>query len=455
MKENQLESLKRYKRILMKEPELFDTAEKVYELINGEDNQSILHGISSYVVAPIIYKFVLWIIKDALRRGKKRLYFLARDGYIMHHIAEMICRERKLPLECRYLYCSRYALRSAQYFILSNKSLDYVCLGGMNVTFEKLMDRAGLEEKEAKQTARLLGYEKKKSLGMAYNEVKSMKPILESCSYFMEKMYQHSKEKYPLVCGYLSQEGLLDDIPYAIVDSGWTGSMQKSLQGILQSMGKNSAIEGYYFGMYEYPKDMKKENYHCYYFTPERFLRRKVYFSNSLFECICSSPEAMVIGYKSENNKYLPVFEKPDNPNKERINYHKKVIDEFTKEMLLKELLNAGDEKEGFQDVAERLLFHFMGKPTVAEAQEYGSYVFCDDVIGEKEQIVAAVLNSKEIKENFLWSKSRNMLMKKGRPIKESAWIEGSIMLNPKMGKKKLKHSALCKYALYIRKRMK
>lgn len=457
MTEKQLKRLEQYKRILIKEPVLFDTSEKIYKTFADDTANSHLvqRGIATYVIAPIVYSFVSWVLRDALLRGKKRLYFLARDGYVMYHIAEMICKEIKLPIECKYLYCSRYALRSAQFSILSERSLDYICLGGMDVTFEKIMDRAGLDENEAGRTARILGYQKKRTDEMSYNEVKSMKKVLKDCSYFMEKVYEHSRENYPLVIGYLKQEGFLEDVPFAIVDSGWTGSMQKSLQSLLNSMDKASVIEGYYFGMYEYPMEMKKENYHCYYFKPEKFLRRKVYFSNNLFECIYSSPEGMVTGYRVEKDKYIPVFEHPDNPNKERINYHTKVIKEYTKEMLVKNPRDIWEDKKNFLDIAEKLFFYFMGKPTVEEAREYGKYVFCDDVIGEKEQTVAASLSCREIKDNFLLSKSINMLTKKGRPIKESAWLEGSIMLNQDMGMRKLKHCALCKYALYIKKRMK
>lgn len=435
----------------MKEPKLFKASEKVYQKLmeNKKSNSSVQCMIAAYVISPTIYSFVAWVLEDAIQRKKERLYFLSRDGYVMYHIAKIMCEEKKLPIECKYLYCSRYSLRSAQFSMLAEKSLDYICLGGMNVTFEKLMDRAGLNEYEIEKTAGILGYQKRRNTGMTYNEVKSMQNVLKDCSYFMERLYEHAEENYPFVTGYLKQEGLLDDVPFAIVDSGWTGSMQKSLQYLLHSMGKDIILEGYYFGMYEYPRDMKKENYHCYYFKPEKFLRRKVYFSNNLFECIYSSPEGMVTGYTMHDRKYLPVFEKPNNPNAESITFHTEVIKDFTTEMISK------NWNEGNLATIEKLLSIFMGKPTEDEAREYGKYVFCDDVIGEKQQTVAAILSSSEIKDNFLLSKAANMFAKKGRIIKESAWMEGSIMLNQDMGERKLKHCALYKYALYIKKRMK
>lgn len=448
-----MKRLEQYQTILKKEPKLFEISEKLYK--DAVHSSEVQASITSYVIAPIMYKFVAWVIKEALLRGQKRLYFLARDGYSMYHAAKILCEKAELPMECKYLYCSRYALRSAQFSLLGEKSLDYVCLGGMDVTFEKLMHRAGLTLEEAKETARILGYENQMQKHLSYNEIKAMKPVLNECTFFMETMLNRSKECYPIVSGYLKQEGLLDDIPFAIVDSGWTGSMQKSLQSLLSSMGKNITLEGYYFGMYEYPKDVIKDTYHCYYFEPDTSLRRKVYFNNNLFECIFSSPEGMVTGYKNEDNMYLPTFEHIGNPNKERIEYSTNVIKQYTEEIVKKYPLDMNEDKNKFLNTAEKLLFYFMGKPTVEEATEYGSYIFCDDVIGEENQVVATRLNSREIKDNFLLSKSINMLMKTGRPIKESAWIEGSTVLNSDMGEKRLNQCALCKYALYIRKRMK
>ena len=448
---------RQYQTVLKKEPKLFDISEKLYkEAIQKEGQDNCVQAkITAYVIAPIMYRFVAWVLQDAIKRGKKRLYFLARDGYSMYHVAKILCEKAKLSLECKYLYCSRYALRSAQFYMLSEKSLDYVCLGGMDVTFEKLMKRAGLSPDEAEKVAHLLGYESRMDDVMSYNTIKEMKPLLGGCSFFMERMYERSKECYPDVRGYLEQEGFLDDLPFAIVDSGWTGSMQKSLQQLMQSMGSDNTLEGYYFGMYEYPKDVNKETYHCYYFEPDTYMRRKVYFNNNLFECIFSSPEGMATGYKKENNVFVPTFEHSGNPNKERIEYSTNVIKRYTEDIFEKYPQDMNEDKDKFLNTAEKLLFYFMGKPTIEEAQEYGNYIFCDDVIGEENQVVATRLNSREIKENFLVSKSMNMLMKTGKPIKESAWIEGSTVLNSEMGEKKLSQCALCKYALYIRKRMK
>ena len=45
------------------------------------------------VLAPTLYEFVVWVLQEALQSGKKRLYFLARDGYQMYLAAQQLCKQ--------------------------------------------------------------------------------------------------------------------------------------------------------------------------------------------------------------------------------------------------------------------------------------------------------------------------------------------------------------------------
>lgn len=460
--------LKTYRKILKNDPVLSELSEEMFFKENREDARAV---VSLFVTAPVLCRFIQWVLQEAWKAGKKRLYFLARDGYSMYQAARILCEKNNIPVECRYLYCSRYALRSAEYMLLEEESLFYICLGGIDITFEKVMLRAGLNREEAELIGRLLGYSGRLGQRMSYAQVKALVPELSSCKVFMELMRSHSAEKYPEVCGYLRQEGLLEDIPYAVVDSGWTGSIQKSLQRLLGSMGCRKGLEGYYFGLYEYPKQADSRAYHTYYFEPSTGLRRKVYFSNSLFECICSSPEGMAKGYVKQGEVYAPVFEQKENPNREKIEKSIHYLQEYAsgfaecaaftdganlpqgsmQDRNAEGILPGTAQVQKFIRTAAKLLKQFMGHPSMEEAKEYGSYVFCDDVIGERLQTVAAPLAAEDLKDNRLMRRARNLLLKKGKPVRESAWIEGSTVLAGRS--REVWHCALYKYALYIKKR--
>lgn len=452
MSEETTKRLQLYRKILSRQRLLYSISEKLYnEEPYPKDQQRIT---TLYVMAPVMVLYILWVLQEAVHTGRKRLYFLARDGYSMYHVAKTICEQAHIPVECRYLYCSRYAWRGAEYALLGEKGLDYICLGGIDVSMRKVMQRAGLTENEGRQVAQLLEIDEYDRF-MAYQEVKALIPRLTDCHYFMELMLERSRAKYPSVCAYLQQEGMLEDVPWAIVDSGWTGSMQKSLQHLLDSMGCQIQVEGFYFGMYDYPVGVERKSYHTWYFSPEEAIRRKVYFSNSLFECIFSSPEGMTVGYDKKDNYMVPVLETQESPNKEQILRSTEFLTRYALElasvcgsMVLSQIGN----NEG-RRLAFNLLQQFMGRPTAEEAQVYGDYVFCDDVIGEADNRVAAPLSYQEIRENRLLYKGRNMLLRMGKPVRESAWLEGSIMQLEQAGERELQHCVMYKYMLYLRKR--
>lgn len=424
-------------------------SERLFEEI--PDESTVRKVVSLYVMAPVMCMYILWVLKEAMQSGKRKLYFLARDGYSMYQVAKVLCEQLVLPIECKYLYGSRYAWRSAEYHLLGEESLNFICLGGIDVTLQKVMRRAGLTEEEGLQIAELIEKKDEYHKVLSYQQVRGLQPILAQCEPFMELVKSRSEVNYPLVCGYLKQEGLTEG-DWALVDSGWTGSMQKSLGHILKSMGYHKPLEGYYFGMYEYPQGIDTQDYHVWYFKPGSGIRRKVYFSNSLFECIFSSPEGMTQGYRQTKEGYEPVLEHTKNTNWEKIEKSTEYLKQYTRGLasaLGKELPDRGkkDVKTAYQ-----LLRLFMGKPTREEAIEYGGYGFCDDVIGEEKQKVAAPLNYQEIKDNRFLYKAINFLMKKGKVVHESAWLEGSVMLCPQAGAKELWHGAVYKYILYVRK---
>ncbi len=468
MTEEWKKRIQEYKVCWKDVPELLEMAERLLEVENKKKQQQekIRDIVTVYVTAPLLCEYTAWVVREAALSGKKRLYFLARDGYYMKQAAEVFCSAWNLELECRYLYCSRYAWRGAVYYMNTEEALDYITLGGLEAGFQKMMQRAGLTTEETAEIAEQLGYDGTSQKRLSEAERNRLRYELAECKMFVELLQKHSKEKYDSTIAYLSQEGLLDNVPYALVDSGWTGSLQKSLAKLLKSTGCNKIPEGYYFGMYHRPKEKEAGLYHTYYFAPDSFIRRKVFFNNNVFECVYSAPHGMTTGYVKKD-KWIPVLEQKDNPNRKRLVAAEPLLFACIKEYAVwykgqdiqdtweGTTANCGwtrknNTKKGrtSKKRMERLLRLFMGRPTKEEAQEYGSFVFCDDVIGEEKQTLAGKLSREELKHGFLLAKLRNKVGrhfgKAGSIGRESAWPEGSVALV--MGKKGFWHCALCEY---------
>lgn len=418
-----------------------------------------------HTFAPAIVNFTLWVIREAAKSGKKRLYFLARDGYYMYHAARMLGIE---DIEYRYLKLSRYSIRSAQYHILGDKSIDYICTGGIDVTFEKIMKRAMMSEEEALKIAELAGYKQRYTEVLNYNEVMALKPVLLKIPVFWELLSTRSEQIYPKTVSYLRQEGLFDDVDYALVDSGWIGTLQRSLQQLVQK-----PVEGYYFGLFEIPYDMSKDQYHAYYFEPckgfdIKNIKRKAHFANSLFEAVCSAPEGMTLGYKEENNRYMPQYSINTNPNAVNICRNMWLI-----QCLIEQYIKIADKistenlitKQNTDDITDKILSLLMGNPVYEEARYFGSYIFCDDILEHQLQPVAARLTKEDIQNQRIVNKALIIKGIKKAKIHESAWLEGSVVLGEKAGKytyrqkihiaSELGHVRAYKYIIHIRKALK
>lgn len=466
---------KRYEDYLKICPALSEPAERLRRQESGADmtaaqTESSLIDINvcDYVLSPALNGYVLWVLREALASGKRRLYFLARDGYLMYRTAEILCKKLELNIECRYLCCSRYSLRLPVYHLDHRGALEYICRGGIDVTVKRILERTGLSEEEKQEALAevnaYFGRQDHKQYKMedpvSHAELVSIREAMDQSAAFWQALDRHSREALPALEGYLLQEGLLDEGPMALVDSGWVGSMQKVLDQILDFMaGKHNRtrlpLEGYYWGLYELPGDVDPQTYHCYYFSPGSYLQEKVYFSNCLFECIFSAPHGMTLGYAEGSGDFHPVFGEINEENR-------RFIRETEGRMALYTEILAGSlqkrrtgilECEHDREAVRKLLAAFMGEPTREEAERYGRLSFTDDVLEKKGRKLAEPMTEAELAENHVLRKAIAMFAARHGNVKESAWYEGSAVNNGRHVGRHLRRYTGYKYLLYLRKR--
>lgn len=267
--------------------------------------------------------------------------------------------------------------------------IDKLCVGGIDVTLRKIFRRGGLTDEEVTDLALQLGQSRQLDQILTYRQTQAIKaPLLEGGS-FVKLVRSHSSYCLSLTQEYLRQEGLQDDIPFAIVDSGWVGSIQQTLSHLL-----HREVEGYYFGLYELPGNVRADQYHTFAFAPWRDVGIKTRFSNCLFEAVCSSPKGMTVGYqRSADGRIAPVYEKDENPNADRVQANADVI--------RKAQTSSGGDLQP--------LLRLMSRPTETEAALYGNYLFSDDVNSNTLQEVASGSLS-----NSAWPEGLAVRTKKG-----------------------------------------
>lgn len=409
-----------YRRILRESPLLYRAARK-----SESDIPDAAALAASYVLGPALGGFTHWLLSEAVKQGKKRLYFLARDGYFFYKAALLFREKLNLPLDCRYLSCSRFSLRLPLYHLDHSAAMEYICRGGMDVTPEKILLRAGLSRQEACQLLGKLNLPFGNTQTVPYARLGDIRASLEHNEEFLSLMDRRSRESLPELLGYLKQEGLAENTEAAVVDSGWVGSMQKTLNTALELLGDHNPLEGFYWGLYELPRDVDPDQYHCYYFSPLGSLRKKVFFNNCLFETIFTAPHGMTLSYRKEGDHYQPVYAavRP-----ERLAFTQSLETQLMR--YVSHLAELTPELSGgyARDLAViRKLFHaFMGRPSPEEADVFGSLPFSDDVLEGETEPIAPLLTPRQRDAGRLFYRIPSVF-RSGENV-PGAWYEGSIL---------------------------
>lgn len=407
----------------------------------SKTEEDIYNNAIENVLAPALNGFVVWTLKQAMENNIERLYFLARDGYLMYKAAMVYVKHYKLPIECRYLYCSRYSVRIPSYHTDEEKALKYITLGGTEVTPENIYRRAGLNAEQSKQmhNEKILPYGEREQIpGGKLTEIKK---ILENNGLFLKYMRENSRNALPAYEKYLKQEGLSDEIPLAIADSGWVGSMQKELEQSLRRLGRNTPLIGFYWGLYDIPQDMMEDRYHTYFFSPKNNTGRKAVFNNCLFEAVFTAPHGMTLAYKEIGEKTVPVLSSIQEEQIQRVSAFEERFAAW-QDRLFKQESFKQTSIETFDRLAEfytekrilramaKNLESFMHNPTKEEAKVFGKMYFTDDVLE---------INVKHI--------SADISMRK------SMWYEGSVSIYKRCPKLYIALYTVYRYLLYARKR--
>lgn len=391
---------------------------------NTLDPSVLSQSVTETVFPPIIADFTGWVLQKAAAMGIKRLYFLARDGYIMNNTAVIIAERYGMEIELRYLYCSRISLRNAALEDLGEEAYRYLLEGGYAVTPKVILGRLRLDEKERKRVYDDIGYTDDENTEMGKASASEFCGWLRKSAVYNGYIKSVAKSCKEYAAAYLEQEGLFLDTPYAIVDSGWTGSMQRMLRVLT---GRRQT--GFYFGMYSEGRDEDGEFY-TYLFdkSTSPFLVSK--FNNNLFEAVCSAPHGMTEGYKKENGRVVPMLKSGGSLNggNELVLMQERLIYDYARDKYaLPPKESTTEERRKF---AFPLLDRLMYKPDIKTAELYGSLRFSDDAAELNGFPMAA--KSAEVKKLYFFPRLMDRLLKKGKPSRPVFWGYGTAVLSGK-----------------------
>lgn len=262
---------------------------------------SVIHS----VVVPLLVSYVLWVLEHARQTGTRRLYFVARDGEVLYKIAKEL-NIGDDALDLRYLYGSRRAWLSPSISMGTTPWRNLLITAGQSNSRKDIVARAGLTDAEAESVRGMLGAspdEWIESLG------------LDDAGRFLESILSEARiaaiisasaaKKREVALAYFRQEGLFDDVPWALVDAGWSLNSQAALKRILSGNAPREP-RGYYLALGRSHLSREVAGEACP-FIPSSgsFLsRRRVIIEH----CFMPSVHATTQSYALRDGRVAPVF---------------------------------------------------------------------------------------------------------------------------------------------------
>lgn len=120
-------------------------------------------------------------------------------------------------------------------------------------------------------------------------------------------------------------------------------------------------------------EEAERDLYHAFFFEPYKGLRRKVHFSNCLFEAIFSATEGMTLYYKkvqAEKQRYVPLLDSLQNRNWVQLAQNTEVLEKYVQVYTSVERMFTVSVRKELKLVQE-LLGLFMAKPSMLEIQTH------------------------------------------------------------------------------------
>lgn len=256
-------------------------------------------GIS--LAGPMLFPYVYWLLEQAVRRNINRLYFIARDGYVLQKIANILIAKLNLEIKTKYIYGSREAWRLPCMMIDRNTVISYIFNEKWFIkTVEDIAQRFNVSLNEFYKILPVK-YKNYKKL-LTDEDLEIIRNALCSNESFLTKIQKDTKQKRELLIEYIKQEIDFSDNNFAFVDLQGSGITQKLLCSVLAEF-TGSPINCFYSRLSISPKTDNDKYANIFIEFPNK---NYLHFIRELF---CRALHGQTIGYKKFNNKIIPVFE--------------------------------------------------------------------------------------------------------------------------------------------------
>ncbi len=258
-----------------------------------EKSNDIFFNFGKKDFGPLIYGFSKWLEGELEKENITRVYFLSRDGHYMKRVFDFLAEPE---FESHYLYASRRLLQVAS--ICDKQDYDSVVKTMYFPRYfrgEKLIKSWGCKSVLDKAPTALRDKE------ISRDDLLKLDDFKEFFESNYDAIIENSLNEKKALCNYLKMHKFQGKV--AIVDIGWFGNMQNSLETIIDNSDIECEIYGYYLGVNPESQYFNKYKMKGFMFEPgvnKSFYNKEQFFENVL-EVFFSAPHGSAIKYYYED----------------------------------------------------------------------------------------------------------------------------------------------------------
>ncbi|CAM3954345.1 hypothetical protein NONI108955_01330 [Nocardia ninae] len=358
----------------------------------GTEREAVIRDVAAGVAAPALAGCVVWMLREAQRRGLHRLRFLSRDGQVFYELARRLAPVIGVDLDLQYVYSSRLTWSLAATDPDNLDKAAWLFNSFMKSNAADLCSRLGLaiSEFEPLLVASHVSLDPDVRADQD-QQATAMRRFVRTPEVTAATAPRISRTR-ELLTEYAVQHTLADPTT-GLVDAGWTGRMIGSLVQVCETAGLQRP-HVLLWGHEPRPTgwtDPEKVAAFIYNTAVGQGLNWRVPDAPFLVETFCMGDHGIVSGYHREpSGEVAPILQSKTNLGADTwgLDIYRSTLYEFA--AALENL-----ETEEARPLIHEVMHEFWCNPTVDEATVWGAYPYDSDPAGTATRHLARPLSER------------------------------------------------------------
>lgn len=354
----------------------------------GDERRRTLWNVGATVAGPLFWGYTDWCRQEAIRRGLTDLYFLARGGQIFLRIAELLEARQPGGPRLHYLYGSRLAFAGtaepgdpARLRQLAAPTLAFhsvrQALANLGVEADATCAPPGWDP--AQWDRNLTPAERGKLAGwlLAPDRRARIEAALT--------------ERGRRARAYLGQAGLHAGAATGLVDTGWMGTIQKNIEGLLGAPGRPVPLTGFYLGLSPVREFACTGETLGYTNRFDRLSLRRETTHLILLELMAQGTHGPLLGFETADGRLQPVLGPKDEAAADEARFFQEAVLAFTTHLLDAPLASAPPAA-----VARTVIGGyraFFAEPDRSEVLVFGRMPHADQMLEQRHTVLCPPLD--------------------------------------------------------------